>query len=462
MRKIAELKPRKTIAVCDYMMKLLLQKFREPQRDQYAKKGVSIHGSIFFYKSSDSSEIEVEIHDVFSNGDCVQNCFFTASAFAATLTNFPSKHDDITSLVIWSDSGPHYHNTSIILWLMRFSKLFPIKIERYSFFEAQKGKMSLDSHFATFKFVLKGWMKKGNDILESEDIVNGTKDDLKGTQVYKIHIDRLKEPASAKTWNGITLFGDFTFIYDHSECSAIEAREQTSKCKPDLFTKEKLVKLWPSYLTSDTISTEVISDYDGNEHDNIQPRFIKKPKEEKIKSTDMAANQPDGNTDLNVCKNCGKAFLRIGCLHKHVDSNLCINKAKERTKSTVSKTVTELRESILVSEALGIAAKMRKLEAPASNMLTNTNTIAQSLFSKMLKGSAQKKCSKVSKKFTTQQKEIMDLCFDEGEYDKKKRCTVSKCRKILERKLGEKMVLSETQIASYWSAYKRKMKLQKK
>lgn len=38
-----------------------------------------------------------------------------------------------------------------------------------------------------------------------------------------------------------------------------------------------------------------------------------------------------------------------------------------------------------------------------------------------------------------------------------------KCRKLLERKLGEKMVLSETQIASYWSAYKRrKMKLQKK
>lgn len=207
-------------------------------------------------------------------------------------------------------------------------------------------------------------------------------------------------------------------------CSAIEAREQTSKYEPDLFTKEKLVKLWPSYLTSDTISTGVISDYHCKEHDNVQPRFVKKSKEEKIRSTDTAANQPDWNTDHNLCINCGKAFLRIG-LQKHVDSNLCINKAKERTKSTVSKTLTELRESLPVSEALGIAAKARKLEAPAPNMSTNTNTIAQSLFSKMLKGSARKKCSKVSKRFTTQQKEIMDLCFDEGEYDKNKRCTVS-------------------------------------
>ena len=75
---------------------------------------------------------------------------------------------------------------------MRFSELCPIRILRYSFFEAQKGKTLFDSHFATFKFVLKGWMKQGNDILKSEDIVNGTLDHLKETHVYKIYIDREK------------------------------------------------------------------------------------------------------------------------------------------------------------------------------------------------------------------------------------------------------------------------------
>jgi hypothetical protein len=176
------------------------------------------------------SDIEVEIHDVFSNGDCVQNWYFTASAFEENKKNFASKHDDVTSLVTWSDNGPHYHNTSIILLLMRFSELCPIKLERYSFFEAQKGKMSLDSHFATFKFVLRGWMNKGNDILASEDIVNGTKDHLKGMHMYEIHIDRSKEPKSANTWNGISMFGDFTFVYNNTQCIAIDVREQTSKC----------------------------------------------------------------------------------------------------------------------------------------------------------------------------------------------------------------------------------------
>ena len=42
----------------------------------------------------------------------------------------------------------------------RLSEICGINIERYSFFEAEKGKTSLDSHFATFKFELKGWMKK--------------------------------------------------------------------------------------------------------------------------------------------------------------------------------------------------------------------------------------------------------------------------------------------------------------
>ncbi len=65
-------------------------------------------------------------------------------------------------------------------------EICPVKIDKYSFFEAQKGKTALDAHFATFKFVLKAWMKRGNDIQVSDDITNGRKDHLKGTHVYEI------------------------------------------------------------------------------------------------------------------------------------------------------------------------------------------------------------------------------------------------------------------------------------
>ena len=121
-KDVDTLKPGKAIVVCDYMMKLLLEKFREPQRDWYGKKGVSVHGSMFFFKTKDEEDIMVEIHNVFSNGNCAQNWYFSASAFEATfqshVTNLPSAcHSHVKSLVKWSDNGPHYHNTSIILWL---------------------------------------------------------------------------------------------------------------------------------------------------------------------------------------------------------------------------------------------------------------------------------------------------------------------------------------------------------
>ena len=40
MEEVEWIKACKAVVVCDYMMKLLLHKFREPQRDWFGKKGV--------------------------------------------------------------------------------------------------------------------------------------------------------------------------------------------------------------------------------------------------------------------------------------------------------------------------------------------------------------------------------------------------------------------------------------
>jgi hypothetical protein len=47
--------------------------------------------------------------------------------------------------------------------------------------------------------------------VSSEDIVEGTKEHLKGTNVYELHLDRTKEPRNAKRFDGIASFAEFTY-----------------------------------------------------------------------------------------------------------------------------------------------------------------------------------------------------------------------------------------------------------
>ena len=76
-----------------------------------------------------------------------------------------------------------------------------IQFNRFSNFEAQKGKEKLDSHFATLKFALQQHMKEGNSVLCGEDIVEGKKGRLWRTHIYPIEINRDAEPSAAKTLN---------------------------------------------------------------------------------------------------------------------------------------------------------------------------------------------------------------------------------------------------------------------
>ena len=213
--KIKYLKVGDSVAVCDYMMRLLFQKQYECQSEWYGKKGVSLHGTMFIYKSDDSDEISIEFHDTFSEDDDTQNWFFSSSCIEESVRNFKSLHPHITSLSLWSDNGPHYKNTSLILWLRELTTLTGIKLTRFSNFEAQKGKTQLDSHYGILKFALRRYIKEGHNVICGKDITQGTEGRLRGTHVYPIHIDRNKEPASAKTLKGISNYGDFSFNYDN-------------------------------------------------------------------------------------------------------------------------------------------------------------------------------------------------------------------------------------------------------
>ena len=171
---INSLVPGKAVMVADYMMKLLFQKLFEPQKDWLAKKGVSLHGSMFFFKREETGKIFTEFHDIYSESDDRQNWYFSATCLEGSIQNFKQLHPEITDIILWTDNGAHYKNTSLVLWLQNIILHTGVCVSSFQNFEPQRGKTKLDGHYATLKFSLKRYRREGNDVTSGEQIEKGT------------------------------------------------------------------------------------------------------------------------------------------------------------------------------------------------------------------------------------------------------------------------------------------------
>ncbi|KAK3701233.1 hypothetical protein QZH41_003206 [Actinostola sp. cb2023] len=256
IEEMKNLKPGHAVGVCDYMMKLMFKRLYEPQREWFGKNGASVHGVMFLFREEEDGPILTEYHDAISETDDTQNWFFSASCLEESAKNMKALHPEITSLSMWSDNGPHYKNSSLIIWLQKFKELTGIHLKKFSNFEAQKGKTKLDSHYATLKFALRQHMKEGHSVMCGEDIVQGTKDRLRGTHVYPIDINRQAEPPSAKTLAGISQYGDFEYT-----SNGIVMRENTNIGEGKLYTNANLNKHFKNDISTTSASTDFYITY---------------------------------------------------------------------------------------------------------------------------------------------------------------------------------------------------------
>ena len=170
-------------------------------------------------------------------------------------------------------------------------------------------------------------MKRGFDLLSSEDIVEGTKEHSKGTNVYEIHLDRTKEPRSAETFDGIASFADFTYNYSNL---TITSRELTNTGATVALSQKKIRRLWPDYLSKQCLSTGVTSEYNESHAENIEPKFKKQkvPKKTKRSKENIPTENDSTKHDDNVCPNCHKVYIRKGPMKKHFLSEKCMRTRK--------------------------------------------------------------------------------------------------------------------------------------
>ena len=69
----------------------------------------------------------------------------------------------ISSLLLSSDNGPHYHNTAVLTYLSEVNGVFNLNLLEYNNFEAGEGKTALDTHFARY-------VRVGNDLETGEEL----------------------------------------------------------------------------------------------------------------------------------------------------------------------------------------------------------------------------------------------------------------------------------------------------
>ena len=124
----------------------------------------------------------------------------------------------------------------------------------------------------------------------------------------------------------------------------------------------------------------------------------------------------------------------------------------------------QLKNSFPVVQALGLADSAHSLEISTYKEQCESEaskcTSQVSLCCFLLEGSGKK--AKIGKqhRFTTEQKELMENCFDVGENDKRKHYTSQSCQALMQQQLGKDLTLTEHQIVSYWGAYKRRKRTQ--
>ena len=445
LKDIKNLSPGQAVMVADYMMKLLFQKLFEPQKDWFAKKGVSLHGSMFFFRREENGEIFTEFHDLYSESDDKQNWYFSASCLEESIRNFKKLHPEVSNVILWTDNGAHYKNTSLVLWLPNIASLTGVQISSFRNFEPQKGKTKLDGHYATLKFSLKRFRREGNDVMSGKDIENGTNERLRGTHVYGVNIDRSKEPQSAKTMKGITEFSDFEYFYDGKQnVQYIDARNQTGLLESKRYESSDLAKLWEHCFENE--STGAISNFSLENAQRVKDLPQKQSTTTVKKDNLHTQSCTTASTALhnnNTCYNCGKSFLRKGNLIRHNDNGLC----------STSKSTTTANEDPIKTTVAMIKQKVCKQSKPESSQLSHE----EESWLKSMPGKADKsnRPTRTNKHFNEQQKQVMIECYLKGVDDRNKRYTAAMCQEEMVQKLGVGNKLKESQIKSFWSRYHR-------
>ncbi len=183
------------LLIYDWGMKFLPMRYREPQKEWWGKRGLSIFGLALITKS----EADQEIFQKFSYMVFLDNCAQDASSVTAiadyVLSQINNDFPKIKNRYCKCDNAGCFHNWDVLMALHGSAQQYKMKLKRVDFNDAGHGKDQADRDFAVIKAKFRAYVNSGHDILTAMDMKDALQKSIRPVKGLKAAVVELEPSA---------------------------------------------------------------------------------------------------------------------------------------------------------------------------------------------------------------------------------------------------------------------------
>ena len=180
---LQNLGPKSALLTLDWAMKFLPRKFREAQRDWFAKRGISWHITVAITKSKEGTMQLLSFVHVFEK--CSQESDTVLAIIDDVFSQLKSIAPEVTTVFLRQDNAGCYHSASVLLSVQRIANKNEITLSRVDYSDPQGGKGACDRKAATIKGHIKIYLNEGHDVETADQMVTAmeSKSGIPGVRV---------------------------------------------------------------------------------------------------------------------------------------------------------------------------------------------------------------------------------------------------------------------------------------
>ena len=436
--------------VQDWAMKFMPRKFREPQSDWFAKRGLPWHITVAIRKSEESEHFESQtfVH-VFQN--CSQDSAAVVSIMQDCLASLKKEMPELERAYYKQDNAGCYHSGYTIVSAKLAGDLAGVVVERNDFSDPQGGKGVCDRQAATIKGDVRKHINEGHDVTTAVELKTAIESSPESC-VKASYVSLNTSVTPPVKWEGVSLLNNFK--YEESGIRAWRAFN-VGRGKVIPWSQFEGVLQIPEVLEVLDSPSQTKPSFKTVRH-----RHVKKTSTRDLEATSETSSQDQDDDDsengqaslLFSCpeEGCIKAYSRFTSLQAHLDTG-------KHKRLPEQETLYDKAKRVYASKLMDESSMMPTVQLQCEEQ--------SQCFTPLPMGWALKTITKKAR-FTQKQNEFLKQQFEIGEQSGRKAdpSEVSKLMRSARDELGTRRfqpeeVLTGQQIIGFFSRLAAKKKL---